>query len=86
LTPTVTFTVSVGQELTHTNIPLDTVQNRNKAAQIHGLLGLQTFIITLYNINLPVRIQTFTQKLRGGNQISDGRSSSHKAMLVNRDF
>jgi hypothetical protein len=44
----VTFTVSVGQELTHVNIPLDTVQNRNKTAQIHGLLGLQTFIITLY--------------------------------------
>jgi hypothetical protein len=48
LTLTATFTISVGQELTHTNIPLDTVQNRNKAAQIHGLLGLQTFIITLY--------------------------------------
>jgi hypothetical protein len=47
LTLTATFTVSVGQELTHTNIPLDTVHNRNKAAQIHGLLGLQTFIITL---------------------------------------
>jgi hypothetical protein len=44
----VTFTVSVGQELTHANIPLDTVHNRNKSAQIHGLLGLQTFIITLY--------------------------------------
>jgi hypothetical protein len=44
----VSFTVSVGQELTHANIPLDTVHNRNKPAQIHGLLGLQTFIITLY--------------------------------------
>jgi hypothetical protein len=34
--------------MTHANIPLDTVHNRNKPAQIHGLLGLQTFIITLY--------------------------------------
>jgi hypothetical protein len=50
LTLTLTFTVSVGQELTHANIPLDTVHNRNKTAQIHGQLGLQTFIITLYMI------------------------------------
>jgi hypothetical protein len=48
----VTFTISVGQELTHANIPLDTVHNRNKAAQIHGLLGLQTFIITLYKLKV----------------------------------
>jgi hypothetical protein len=43
LTLTVIFTVSVGEELTHANIPLDTVHNRNKTAQIHGLLGPQTF-------------------------------------------
>jgi hypothetical protein len=39
--------VSVGQELNHASIPLDTVHKRNKTAQIHGQLGLKSIHFVL---------------------------------------